>query len=152
MNEINFLYCHNISLAKDIDQHFKNCDSSFYEQLANNINILEYSNKIEKYAQRFEAWDNLKIVGLIAAYFNDIENMNGYITNVSVINSHVRQGIASKLMQKCIDFAVQNSFRSISLEVSSTNFQAIHLYNSFNFVQVATKNSSLIMQLNIKNI
>lgn len=149
MSRLQLKYNQNVSLAKDIELHFRNCPSYFYEQLSNRTDITTYSKKLEMNSQRFELWDDATLIGLIAAYCNDIEKINCYITNVSVHNNYLKQGVASYLIQKCIDYAQRNAFKSVSLEVASTNYKAIALYNSFHFLQISIKKDSLIMQLNI---
>ena len=58
-------------------------------------------------------------------------------------------GIASELMKKCIEFAIQHKFKEISLEVHRDNSSAIHLYEKYGFVYCEGKNDFILMKLNI---
>ena len=57
----------------------------------------------------------------------------GYITNVAVRPECRRQGIAGKLLQVFLDFAVGNQLSFLTLEVRASNYDAIALYGSRGF-------------------
>lgn len=119
--------------------HLKECDNDFVAYLAKRINIEEYSTKLFEKSITFEAWNNNNLVGLIAGYFNDMENKMAYITNVSIIKSYTRKGIASELLNRCITYAEQHGFKEIMLEVLKDNKAATGLYlkNGFRFFENA---------------
>jgi ribosomal protein S18 acetylase RimI-like enzyme len=100
------------------------------------VKIEEYAEKIFKLAVTFEAWVKGRLVGLIAAYFNNPESKSGFITNVSVIKSYTGRGIAAKLLMMTVDYANQNHFSEIKLEVDRNNSKAIGLYTKFGFQPV----------------
>jgi len=142
-------FSNNTASIEDILTHFRGCNPVFYAYLCKKVDLISYSKKIQLHANKFEIWDGTELVGLVAAYFNDNENKQGFITNVSVLDSYSRQGIASALMQKCIDYASLNTFLTITLEVNSNSHKAIGLYNLYNFETVATKDDQNVMQLNL---
>ncbi len=133
----------------DLLSHFEGCDENFINQLRQRVNLPDYAKKIFKNAVTFEAWDKKNLVALIAAYFNDIANHYGYITDVSVVKRYEGKGIASELIKSCIEYARKNNFVEIRLEVSDDNFDAIKLYNKFNFLVYENKDNQLLMKLKL---
>jgi ribosomal protein S18 acetylase RimI-like enzyme len=138
-----FQYTHNASTANDILVHLKKCDGQFIHALSLAVNLNGYASKIYANADRFEAWQNNELVGLVAAYFNDKVNAVGFITNVSVDNSYSGNGIASALLTMCIDHVKTLPFKCIDLEVNKNNRKAINLYKKFRFVQFGSFNNNL---------
>jgi len=137
----------NNSSESDILLHFHNCEKIFLNNLENRINIEEYVSKIYHKAERFEAWNDNLLVGLIAIYIN--ENI-GYITNVSVTEMFKRQKIATNLLKMCIT-SISNIIR-INLEVLKDNQAAINFYLKNGFKQTNTTDNSIYMGMDINNV
>ena len=57
----------------------------------------------------------------------------GYITNVAVFPEYRRVGIGKALMNCVLDFAAQNGFEFVSLEVRPSNAAAVSLYEKLGF-------------------
>ena len=57
----------------------------------------------------------------------------GYITNVAVRPESRRAGVAGKLLDVFVDFAVGNKLAFLTLEVRASNYGAIALYGSRGF-------------------
>lgn len=57
---------------------------------------------------------------------------------ISVVKEHWNKGIGSQLLCKIMDFAKENSFEIIDLQVRSDNSQAIHLYEKYGFQKLCT--------------
>ena len=55
---------------------------------------------------------------------------------VAVVKEYWNQGIGSQLMSKILDFAKENSFEIIDLQVRSDNLRAIHLYERYGFKKI----------------
>ena len=55
---------------------------------------------------------------------------------VSVVKEYWNQGIGGRLIAKIIEFARENSFEIIDLEVRSDNKGAIHLYEKMGFKKI----------------
>lgn len=135
---------------QNISTHLNKCKDNFIPALDEKVNISEYSKKIVENSVTFEAWINNNLVGFIAAYFNDVNNYSGFITNVSVINEYAGKGLASQLLENCINYATEKKFREISLEVSVKNEPAIRLYRKYDFYEISYKNDLIIMKKNIR--
>ena len=61
------------------------------------------------------------------------------ITNVAVLPSHRKRGIARKLLEQLLDEAKRQSLHSIYLEVRTSNVAAITLYEHAGFKQVGQR-------------
>ena len=76
----------NRASAAEIDAHLRACDDSFAPALSRRVDIDAYASKIAARAERFEAWANDRLVGLLAAYCNDPERRVAFVTSVSVMH------------------------------------------------------------------
>jgi ribosomal protein S18 acetylase RimI-like enzyme len=131
--------------ANDIFLHLTQCNHTFVPPLAERVNIDEYAEKIFEKSVTFEAWENQLLVGLIAAYFDNV-NRIVFITNVSVLGEFVGRGIASNLLNICLEHAKKDNFREINLEVHNQNNGAICFYKKFRFSIHEIKNEILAMK------
>jgi ribosomal protein S18 acetylase RimI-like enzyme len=132
-----------------VQHHLNKCKDNFIPALHETVDIAEYSKKIVENAVTFEAWIQDELVGLVAAYLNDRENRTGFISNVSVLKEYAGKGIASQLINNCIEFARENKFREILLEVNGNNLQAVKLYEKYHFTQQDSKAGLKIMSLHL---
>ena len=141
-------YKHNTANFDEIHQHLNSCDQNFFPKLSSKVNIAEYSEKINNFAEKFEAWQNEMLIGLVAVYKND-ENHFLFITNVSLLKEFQGKGIAKQLIMNAIDFAKDHQYKNIKLEVHLENENAIQLYTKLNFKNITTENESAFLTLNI---
>lgn len=139
----------NKATAAEIAGHLSLCDADFVPPLSGRIEIGSYANKIAGKATRFEAWANGALVGLVAAYCNDSERRTAYITSVSVLRGWQDRGIASRLLEQCIEFATGENFARIELATDSGNTGAIGLYAKRGFTTDRANDSTAIMRLDI---
>ena len=58
--------------------------------------------------------------------------------SIAVAKEYWNKGIGSQLLSKIIDFAKDNHFEIIDLQVRSDNFRAIHLYEKYGFKKNGT--------------
>lgn len=110
---------------------------------------MDFSKKIHTHATTFEAWHEEKLIGLVSSYFNDRKRYHAYINSVSTESAFTGKKIATKLMKMCLDYAHENKFKKIGLEVTANNPGAIHLYKKFGFLEIAKKNHTLHMEKNL---
>jgi ribosomal protein S18 acetylase RimI-like enzyme len=133
---------------ENICLHLQECNSNFVPPLSERLDIDEYSKKIFDKSITFEAWENDVLAGLIATYF-DYNNLSAFVTNVSVMKGFMGLGLASELLNMCIDYASKQNILEIKLEVNNKNDQAINLYKKFNFIPDEFKTDILIMKFYI---
>ena len=78
----------------------------------------------------FTAFHNGKIAGYIGV--NCVLD-EGYITNIAVFPEFRRRGIATALLDRCMELSKEKNLAFISLEVRESNKSAIKLYEKFGF-------------------
>jgi ribosomal-protein-alanine N-acetyltransferase len=130
---------------EDILMHLIACKNYFNPPLDQTVDLKEYALKIFNLAITFEAWCDDKLVGLIACYFNDPENVLGYITNVSVMKEYGGNGIASTLMNTCIEYGKTYTFEKISLQVHWKSENAYNIYRYFGFEEDERRTEMILM-------
>lgn len=128
---------------QDIYEHLEAGSGMFSPPLCERVNLKEYARKLAEKSVTFEAWAAGKVVGLVAAYFNDAANLVGFISHVCTLSSYADNGIASKLFTMCLKHAVESGYAEIRLEVHSENTAAIALYEKFGFKGYAAQNGQL---------
>lgn len=140
-------YLTNKATEAEVIAHLFACDPEFVRTLQERVDIKEYGQKLYDKAERFEAWDDSTLVGLVAAYCNDRINCTAYITNVSVLDDWQGRGIAAQLVDRCIEHSEKLGMTSIRLEVECGNAPALGLYKKFGFVVTDDNNSFITMIL-----
>ena len=135
--------------ADQIAAHLDQCSDQFEPALKNRIDLSEYSRKLFERSVTFEAWDQNRLVGLLAAYINDPHKGTGFITSVSTVASHAGRGIASTLLGYCAHYARIRGFATLRLEVSAQNSGAVRLYQKHGFAPVGDQGASLFMERRI---
>jgi ribosomal protein S18 acetylase RimI-like enzyme len=147
MNVSNLQYKTKTASEDEINLLIKECNSNFIPHLDEKVNLKEYAKKLFGKSITFEAWDDTTLVGLVAAYFNDSKDWIGYISNVSVIRAYTGIGIASNLMQMCVNYAKLNKYKEIKLEVNKKNIVALKLYEKNGFKE--TKEEECIIRMTL---
>lgn len=141
----------NVATSDEIAKHLRKSDADFVPPLSERVEISDYANKIVSKATRFEAWSAGTLIGLVAAYNNDMEARIAHITSVSVIRERMGKGIASRLMVQCIEHAKSCGMRLISLEVAKSNAPAIKLYEKYGFIANDAKTPMARMELHLND-
>lgn len=137
------------STQKDLLLHLEKCDALFVPALSSKVDLTIYADKLTNNAQTFEAWYDVALIGVIAAYFNDLQTKTGFITSVSVLEKYNNQGIATQLMKLTKEYAIQNGFEKIQLEVHPENENAIRFYTKEAFKITTKETTSIIMEYDI---
>jgi len=128
--------------------HLRECDFAFKPPLSQRVDIPTYARKIHEKAERFEAWIDNRLVGLVAGYLN-MEDRSGFITNVSVVADARGTGIAFSLCSQYLQYAQERNLKSIALEVGKENATAIRLYEKMGFTTQSARESTLMFQLDL---
>ena len=84
------------------------------------------------------AKENGKIVGLASLNRFSRRMSHRGDFSVSVLKEYWNKGIGSQLLSEILNFARNNAFEIIDLQVRSDNFRAIHLYEKYGFVKIGT--------------
>lgn len=63
----------------------------------------------------------------------------GYITNIAVLPSYRRRGIAKALLDDMLEYAGKNGLSMLTLEVRENNAAARYLYESYGFKNVGRR-------------
>ena len=137
----------NAANAALIAAHLRACDDTFVPTLSSRVDIDEYAQKLAAKSERFEAWSNGVLVGLLAVYCNDFDGRIAYITSVSVMPVWRGHGIASRLIVRCVENAVALGHTAIELEVGTRNEAAARLYEKHGFLSVRASAQTTTLRL-----
>lgn len=147
MNAAPVEYLLNKASETEIAEHLERCDSDFVPPLSTRVDLCDYAKKIADNATRFEAWSGGVLIGLVAAYCNDLEKLRAYITSVTVLKEWMGKGIAACLVGECSAYARGIGMRQVSLEVACDNMNAIRLYQKAGFVAGRVDGAYVTMDL-----
>ncbi len=134
----------------DIVAHLLRCDAGFQPRLSERVRIQDYAAQIRARAVTFEAWSGATLVGLVAAYLNDPNGKEGFVTNVSVDPENRGLGIGDALMRRFIQQARRLGFKRLRLEVGIDNGKAIALYRRHGFGDETANGGVLAMARELK--
>jgi len=137
----------NAADARLIAAHLRACDDTFVPLLSSRVNIETYAEKLAARSERFEAWSQGVLVGLLAVYCNDLDGRVAYITSVSVLPASRGNGIASQLIARCVQNAAALGHAAIELEVGTRNEAAAHLYEKHGFLPFRASPQATILRL-----
>ena len=137
---------HNLASASDIAYHLNGCGTVFTEGLRARVDIDAYALKILLNAERFEAWSDGTLIGLLAIYCNNPQQTSAFITNLSVFEEWRGRGIAGALLERSVALARQKGFEIIRLEVEAKNMAAVAVYRKYGFVVLDSQQSMLTMK------
>lgn len=120
--------------ADDLD-FFINYKEPMFDENAN-INSIKSSlfDRIDAY---FLVYENVEIKGYIGSYI-DLEHAE--IATLYVLEKDRKKGIAKALIETLLNQLKTLSVKKLTLEVSIKNKPAIHLYESFGFKIINTRN------------
>lgn len=139
----------NRSTVADIDAHLRQCANEFVPPLHERVDVLAYAGKLKEFAVLCEAWENEKLIGLVAGYCNDSDKKESFISNVSVAPEWQGQGIAATLLNKFCDIAAKRGFAMVGLQVNIHNKKAQAVYEKIGFVAQDICGADLNMTRNL---
>ncbi len=135
--------------AGAIEAHLRACDDAFVPALSSRVEVAAYAAKITSAAERFEAWSDDRLVGLVAVYCNGPDRRAAYVTSVSVTAAWRGHGIASRLLTSCIEHAAQQGVERVELEVDARSTAAAKLYQRHGFAVASVRESTRKMYLTL---
>ena len=142
-------YSRDLSDERTILQHLSCCSDAFVPPLSSRVDLREYASKLARHATRFEIWDEGVLVALLACYA-DVEQPRFFVSNVSVLPTHARRGMASSLLGSCAAWVGGRGGGVIRLEVSKDNAGAIALYTKEGFEPIAVNTDHLVMARSVR--
>jgi ribosomal protein S18 acetylase RimI-like enzyme len=135
--------------ADDVRSHLIACNESFRNRLLGIWDLDIYSKKLETDALTFEAWEGQQLVGIVAGYVNNLQQGFSFVSNVSVLPSYYRRGIASGLLAQFIDHSRRLGFRGVMLSVDESNNAALNFYEKLGFFAKGQCGTDVSMQINL---
>lgn len=142
-------FSEDVAGAEEIGRHLALCADNFVPPLRDRVEITLYADKIVANAKRFEAWQDEKLVGLVATYCNAPDCGIAYVTNVSVLPEVQGMGIGARLVQQCLAKVLAMGFGHAQLEVGAANAKALKLYISQGFRILSANDETVDMALTL---
>lgn len=140
----------NRSGAASVESHLRECDKRFSPHLSARVDLADYACKLASLADRLEVWRGSRLVGLVAAYLNNQETRQGFISSVSVCFDAEGRGLASELMRKCVQLAREKGCESLGLEVGEGDQRTRAFYLKHGFALSGKGRSGFLrMDLNL---
>jgi ribosomal protein S18 acetylase RimI-like enzyme len=139
----------NAATERKIFDHLTACNHNFFPPLDERVAIDKYAEKIYEKSITFEAWRGEILVGLVAVYLSLEPKRTAFVTNVSVTKENMRFGLATTLMNMCIDYSRNSGIEKIGLEVFTRNTDVIMFYRKLGFTDDRKENESLFMALEV---
>ncbi len=142
MNAIGIEFRRNRAEPAVVAEHLRACDAAFVPPLADRVDLDAYAAKIVAHAERFEAWSEAGLAGLVAVYCNDPGLCAAFVTSVSVLPRMHGRGIAAQLLETCIGHVRAAGFVRLELEVDPRNKAARRLYARLGFASADAREGS----------
>ncbi len=117
----------------ELEAHLRRCADDFVPALGARVDLADYAGKLSRRAVTFEAWSGRRLVGLVAAYLNDPDGREGFVTSVSVDESWRGQGIARELLDRLREHAASLGLARLRLETAKGDARAEALYRGLGF-------------------
>lgn len=134
----NTVFSHKNILVFKKDSHLINGILLFY-----NPKLIDKKRENDAFSREFSIIELLKlwVKSIILKSINDKSEMDGiYIQNISVDALARGEGIGTKLMNFVNEFALQNGYSSLWLDVAYNNPKAKKLYEREGFIEVSKHN------------
>lgn len=140
----------NRATADEIATHLARNDDAYVPRLSERVDIPAYAARILDHGERFEAWADDRLVGLVAAYGDD-HARSAFITNVSIDAPFRHRGLAGAMMDVFFEDAVARRLASVTLEVDQDNRAAISLYQRLGFSVLESTGRTIRMAREVRN-
>lgn len=98
-----------------------------------NIDTILYSKKLSNNGKVWCHYNMGKPISIIAGYLNDMASRIAYLSILIVAPEYRSKKLASSLLTKFEDYAIQNGMDYIKLEVRKNNIAAQKLYKNFSY-------------------
>lgn len=128
---------------EEINSIISICDDAFEMSFSERPDNKELLHKICKHACFLKATYDNSPCGYVAMYANDALTKTAYITLIGVRPGFQREGVGSKIIDKCVEMAKDKGMERIKLEVRNANKKALNFYikNGFTESGIASNKS-----------
>ncbi|WP_375570108.1 GNAT family N-acetyltransferase [Seohaeicola saemankumensis] len=130
---------HNTASLEAVLDHLWRCDTAFSPPLSSRVKLPEYAARLMDKSERVEAWHcgrhKETLVGLVALYCNAEDQVDAFITSVSVDKAHQGTGIGRRLVFAALQHAKNAGFVQINLRVHTGAMAARQVYHALGFVE-----------------
>lgn len=121
---------------KEVSNFINLMDEYFSPPISMRVFIPDYASKLIKKANLFGFEVDGQLSALIAFYCNDRITKNAYITYLAVSPVCTGRGVASKLLEACIEKCIEKNMQTIYVETWFENTSTINLYEKYDFTRV----------------
>jgi ribosomal protein S18 acetylase RimI-like enzyme len=139
------IYSVNESSEYEVLEHLSLCEMDFVPPLSERVDLGEYAKKLIDKSIRYEAKTDSHLVGLVAAYINEVEGFS-YITNVSLLRDYRNRGIGRRLMKAAALDAENKGLNTLVLETARENEKALSLYLQLGFIIDADESDQITLK------
>jgi ribosomal protein S18 acetylase RimI-like enzyme len=126
--------------------HLLACDADFIPPLSSRVDLATYADKLLRHAARIEAWQDGRLVALVAMYCNDARDRRAFVTSVSVEPSLRGTGLGQRMMARAFERAAAAGMARIALELHGDNHAARRLYEKAGFIGHPAPGNLLVME------
>jgi len=124
-------------------------NSFFHEPLSVRVDLENYAKKLAHYAKHFSCFENLKLIGVVCCYMNDLVSKIAYMSVTCIDPAFQRKRIGQKLTKMCEDEAINKGFSFVDLEIHSQNTPIIKMHKKLGFYIYRKENESFFMRKNL---
>lgn len=119
------------SNSEDMKNFLLRIDNVLTPRLSLRVDICEYSKKLARLADVFNAYVEGKFAGSVVIYMNS--GQEGFVSSFTVFPEYQRQGVGTKLWSEVVKDANRRGINRISLDVYEENHKAIKFYAVLGF-------------------
>lgn len=129
----------------EIDSIIRACDKAFVQPIVERKRYAELLLKIHQKGILVYA-HNECVLGYCAFYANDSGTRKAYISLIAVRPEYHNQHIGRRILNSCMNTAVEYGMDSCVLEVRKNNRSAIRFYQANGFVFLSERETSFLME------
>ncbi|MCF1585706.1 GNAT family N-acetyltransferase [Tetragenococcus koreensis] len=134
------------SCMKQIDQEVQYMLYSPNERKYDKEQITKMINDVSRNGLLLAAWDDAKIVGYILVQVSSLKKTKhiGYVV-LGVLSKYSHKGIGTRLIDKALSWAKENTLHRVELSVVSENIPAVKLYKKMGFICEGIRKDSILL-------
>lgn len=119
---------------EEIYVFLKKNENDHYKKLSELVDLNDYAKKLSEKALHFTLYEEEKLVGFCASYFNDYSTKVGYISGISILEGYRGLGLGGKLLNQIIKYAREKLFKEIDVQPDCNNIVLIDFFKKYGFI------------------